>query len=141
VAAMMFWRRQAGLSSEALRDNARKTLGTFTKNAPRVQIGTEQRSNMGWFPGILLGITAGLVLGFLMAPARGEDTRTQVAKRVGDYTKELPERTTGISATVRSASQMIMGRFSGTPAEQPARRRTTKAPSTQASSTTKMESE
>ncbi len=50
--------------------------------------------------GILGGIAAGAILGILFAPAKGKDTRKQIAKKSNDYASELKDKFGDIMETI-----------------------------------------
>jgi len=97
--------------SEMLMEGARKTLENIAKQAQQVQVRREERAPWGWLPGVLLGLTAGVTAGLLLAPQRGEQTRALVQERLTEYTKELPERTSGAFQMARDLSDRIMHMF------------------------------
>jgi gas vesicle protein len=95
--------------SEMLLGEARKAIKSMTKNTPQVQLAREKDGNATWVPGVLLGLGAGVVAGLLLAPQKGEQTRTLVQDTWTEYSKDLPQRTSSALNSARSIADRFMG--------------------------------
>ena len=63
--------------------------------------------------GLVIGGLVGALLGILVAPARGEDTRRQVAERAGDVTTFLRDGSTRLSSQAGRSAQELARRVRG----------------------------
>ena len=80
---------------ENIKGRARETyetaagrLGRAT-DALRGKEDSEVLTNVG---ALLIGMGVGVGVGLLIAPARGEKTRADIAKKVSDFSKKVPNR-------------------------------------------------
>ncbi|NJK93814.1 MAG: YtxH domain-containing protein [Bacteroidales bacterium] len=62
--------------------------------------------------GVLAGVAAGAVLGVLLAPDKGSDTRKKIARKGGDYTDSLKNKFNDLLDTVYEHFDKAKGEFS-----------------------------
>lgn len=63
--------------------------------------------------GLLAGISAGAILGILLAPEKGSDTRNKISKKGKDYTDSLKDKFTEFKATMTEKFDKVREDVSG----------------------------
>lgn len=64
--------------------------------------------------GVLAGVAAGAMLGILFAPARGSDTRKNIAKKGEDYADAVKSKFDGLIETVKSQFEGVKEEITST---------------------------
>jgi hypothetical protein len=79
-----------------IRTRVRDTYGTASDRVSRasdVLRGEENSHILGKVGALLVGVGVGVGVGLLIAPARGEKTRADIAEKVSDFGDKVRERT------------------------------------------------
>jgi gas vesicle protein len=80
-----------------IKERARDTYETASDRVGRAAdvLRGEDHSALGTAAAVLIGVGIGLGVGILLAPASGEETRTNIADKVRSFSREAEERPTG----------------------------------------------
>jgi len=81
-----------------MKGRARETYETASErlsHAADALRGKEDSHIFGNVSALLIGVGIGLGVGLLIAPASGDETRTNIADQVSDFGERVRERTTG----------------------------------------------
>ena len=87
---------------ENIKGRARERYETASDRLGRatdVLRGKEDSQILGKVSALLLGVGVGVGVGLLIAPARGEETRADIANKISDFGKKVPDRVKPQSAT------------------------------------------
>jgi gas vesicle protein len=79
-----------------IKSRVRDTYGTASDRVSRasdVLRGEEDSHMLGRVGALLIGVGVGVGVGLLIAPARGEKTRAEIAEKVSDFGGKVRERT------------------------------------------------
>jgi hypothetical protein len=79
-----------------IKTGVRDTFGTVSDRVSRasdVLRGEEDSHILGKVGALLIGVGVGVGVGLLIAPARGEKTRADIAEKVSDFGDKVRERT------------------------------------------------
>ena len=85
-------------SVDDMKGRARETYETASErlsHAADALRGKEDSHIFGNVSALLIGVGIGLGVGLLIAPASGDETRTNIADQVSDFGERVRERTTG----------------------------------------------
>jgi YtxH-like protein len=80
---------------ENIKDSARETYETASGRLGRatdVLRGREDSRILSNVGALVIGVGVGVGVGLLIAPASGEETRADIAKKVSDFGKKVPKR-------------------------------------------------
>jgi hypothetical protein len=84
-------------TAKEFRGRARDTYGTASERVGRAAdvLRGEDHSGLSTTAAVLIGIGIGVGVGILLAPASGEETRSNIADKVRSFSEEAQERATG----------------------------------------------
>jgi ElaB/YqjD/DUF883 family membrane-anchored ribosome-binding protein len=95
------WRNRMGGSVEELRSRAQNTYETAADRVSRASdiIRGEDSHVVSTATAALLGLGIGVGLGLLLAPASGEETRSNIASKARDIRERVSSRATAATGT------------------------------------------
>lgn len=95
------WRNRLGGTVEDLRSRAQDTYETAADRVSRASdvIRGEDRHVVGTATAALLGLGIGVGLGLLLAPASGEETRSNIASKARDIRERVSSRAATATGT------------------------------------------
>jgi hypothetical protein len=79
-----------------IKDRVRDTYGTASDRVSRAADalrGEEDSQILGKVGALLIGVGIGVGIGMLIAPASGEETRSEITDKVSDFSDKVRERT------------------------------------------------
>ena len=85
-----------------IKDRVRDTYDTASDRVSRATDalrGEEDSQTMGKVVALIIGVGIGVGIGMLIAPASGEETRSDIADKVSDFGDKVRERTEKKAAT------------------------------------------